>query len=152
MTDGGRKFADLRHDLLDPQADRYEVPLTFAATLRGHGSYETTRFVLRLSPKNHELMDKLEVSAYGDGPIPWEASQAYSTYIHETVHWWQHVGSTSGLLLSLSYFSQLHSTMDELREYLKRFGPIKLLKRYTDEALLDEGWGLRKSSLQKTFQ
>ncbi len=28
MTDGGRKFSELRHDLLDPQADHYEVPLT----------------------------------------------------------------------------------------------------------------------------
>lgn len=151
MTDGGRKFSDLRHDLLDPQADHYEVPLTFAATLRAHGSYETTRFVLRLSPKNHELVDKLEVNAYGDGPIPWEAIQAYSTYIHETIHWWQHVGSTSGLLLSLSYFSQLHSTMDELRECLKRFGPIKSLKRYTDEVLLDEGWEAQEKLAPANF-
>lgn len=151
MTDCGRKFADLRHDLLDPQADHYKVPLTFSATLRGHGSYETTRFVLRLSPKNHELMDKLEANAYGEGPIPWEAVQAYSTYIHETVHWWQHVGSTSGLLLSLSYFSQLHSTMNELQECLERFGPIKSLKRYTDQVLLDEGWDAQEKLAPANF-
>lgn len=134
------KFSDLKHELLDPQDGQYEVPLTFAATLKAHGSYETTRFVLRLSPKNHELIDKLEANAFDDGPVPWEAIQAYSTYIHETIHWWQHVGSTSGLLLSLSYFSQCHSTMEELREVLKKFGPIKPLKRWTDEVLLSEGW------------
>ncbi|WP_208019672.1 hypothetical protein [Candidatus Chlorobium masyuteum] len=85
-------------------------------------------------------MDKIEANAYGNGPVPWEALQAYSTYIHETVHWWQHCGSTSGLLLSLSYFSQCHSTMAELKEVLVKFGPIKSLKRWTDNVLLDEGW------------
>lgn len=105
MTNESIKFSDMKHELLDSQGDQYSVPLTFAATLKAHGSYETTRFVLRLSPKNHELMDKIEAKAFGEGPVPWEAIQSYSTYIHETIHWWQHVGSTSGLLLSLSYFS-----------------------------------------------
>lgn len=151
MTGGSPKFFDLKHDLLDPQGDQFEVPLTFAATLKAHGSYETTRFVLRLSPQNHELMDKIEANAYGDGPVPWEAVQAYSTYIHETVHWWQHVGSTSGLLLSLSYFSQCHSTMGELREVLEKFGPIKSLKRWTDDVLLDEGWAAQEKLAPANF-
>lgn len=133
------KFADLNPDLIDPQGDQYRIPLTFAATLKAHGSYETTRFVLRLSPRNHELMEKIEANAFGEGPIPWEAVQAYSTYIHETIHWWQHVGSTSGLLLSLSYFSQCHSSLEELRDVVATFGPKKSLKSWTDKVLLEEG-------------
>lgn len=138
--DETRKFFDLHHELLNPQTDQAEVPLTFAATTKAHGSYETTRFVLRLSPKNHEWMDKIEANAFDNGPLPWDAIQAYSTYMHETVHWWQHVGSTSGLLLSLSYFSQCHSSIQELQECLEKFGPIKPLKRWTDQVLLSEGW------------
>lgn len=134
------KFADLKPDLIDPQGDQYRIPLTFAATLKAHGSYETTRFVLRLSPRNHELMEQVEAGAFGEGPIPWEAIQAYSTYIHETIHWWQHVGSTSGLLLSLSYFSQCHSSLEELRDVISTFGPKKSLKNWTDKVLLEEGW------------
>ena len=140
MTDSKSKFSDLQHHLLTPREDQFDIPLSFAATTKAHGSYETTRFVLRLSPQNHEWMEKIESNAFGDGPLPWQAIQAYSTYIHETVHWWQHVGSTSGLLLSLSYFSQCHSTMGELRECLENFGPIKPLKRWTDQVLQDEGW------------
>lgn len=151
MTGGSLKFSDLSHELLDPQIDQFQVPLTFSATLSLHGSYETTRFVLRLSPKNHELMDKLEANAYGEGPVPWEAIQAYSTYIHETIHWWQHVGSTSGLLLSLSYFSQCHSTMNELEECLKKFGPVKSLKRFADQVLVDEGWAAQEKLAPANF-
>ena len=151
MTDDTPKFSDLHFDLLNPQDDQSEAPLTFAATTRAHGSYETTRFVLRLSPKNHEWMDKIEANTFGAGPLTWEGIQAYSTYIHETVHWWQHVGSTSGLLLSLSYFSQCHSTMGELRECLKKFGPIKPLKRWTDQVLQDEGWNAQEKLLPANF-
>ncbi len=151
VTNESIKFSDLKHELLDPESDQYNVPLTFAATLEGHGSYETTRFVLRLSPKNHELIDKIEANAFGGGDMPWEATQAYSTYIHETVHWWQHVGSTSGLLLSLSYFSQCHSTMEQLRNVLDKFGPIKSLKRWTDQVLLDEGWAAQEKLAPANF-
>lgn len=138
------QLSDLSHELLDPPQDRDHVPPTFSATLGAHGSYETTRFVLRLSPRNHELVDKLVGGAFGEDSIPWEAIQAYSTYIHETIHWWQHVGSTSGLLLSLSYFSQCHSSIHELRETIQKFGPIKPLKRWTDQVLLKEGWAAQE--------
>ena len=31
------------------------------------------------------------------GAIGFEGFRAYSTYVHETIHWWQHVGTTTGL-------------------------------------------------------
>jgi hypothetical protein len=34
--------------------------------------------------------------------INFDGLQAFSTYLHETIHWWQHVGSTIGLLRSLA--------------------------------------------------
>ena len=116
----------------------FEVP-SFEASLNAHGMYETMRFVLRLSPRNHKLMDSFTFGQRISSEISPEELRAYSTYLHETVHWWQHVGSTSGLLLSLSYLGQSHSTMGFLREVLATFGPKKSLLRWTDKVLLAEG-------------
>jgi hypothetical protein len=30
----------------------------------------------------------------------WDVAQAFSTYLHETIHWWQHVGTSAGLMLT----------------------------------------------------
>ena len=132
---------DLRpdHALLDPVSDVPETAPTFEACLNAHGMYETMRFVLRLSPRNHELMDSLELGQKAVGDVSPEALQAYATYVHETVHWWQHIGSTSGLVLSLSYLAQCHSSLEQLREVLAVFGPKKSLKTWADKVLLQEG-------------
>lgn len=129
----------LDHSLTDPLQDVMSADPSFDAALDVHGKYETMRFVLRLSPRIHELMEGIQTGVYDLGQISPEALQAYSTYIHETVHWWQHVGSTSGLMLSLSYLAQSHSSMTFLRDTLRDFGPIKPLKRWADETLVAEG-------------
>jgi len=139
VGESSRHASELKHELLDSINVEQEAAPTFGACLNAHGMYETTRFVLRLSPRNHELMAMIEANAFELGDIPSEAIQAFSTYIHETVHWWQHVGSTSGLLLSLSYLAQCHSSMKELREVLATIGPKKSLKNYTDQVLRKEG-------------
>lgn len=82
----------IRADLIEPMADTIEAPSEFAAVLNARGLYSTTQFVLRLSPRIHELVDAL-TSRKIDGYDPDELFSAYSTYLHETVHWWQHVGS-----------------------------------------------------------
>lgn len=125
--------------LTDPLHDFIRADPSFEAALDVHGKYETMRFVLSLSPRNHELMEGIETGIYDLGQLSPEALQAYSTYLHETVHWWQHVGSTSGLMLSLSYLAQSHSSMAYLRNTLKKFGPIKPLKRWADETLVAKG-------------
>ena len=139
MPKTSRVISDFQHDLLDSENDQYITAPTFQACLNAHGMYETMRFVLRLSPRNHELMDAIEASMLETGDVSSEAIQAYSTYIHETIHWWQHVGSTSGLLFSLSYLAQSHSNMDELKDVLSTIGAKKSLKTYTDQVLLKEG-------------
>ncbi len=48
--------------------------------------YETMRFVLRLSPRNHELMERIESNEFETSAAPADVVQAYSTYIHETIH------------------------------------------------------------------
>ena len=115
------KFA-LDHDRLASASDDYEAGPTFKACLNVHGMYETMRFVLRLSPRNHELMEIIESNEFDTSSVTADILQAYSTYIHETIHWWQHVGSTSGLMFSLSYLAQCHSSIGELKEVLATFG------------------------------
>lgn len=131
--------AHLDPALLNPMQDTISSDPSFDAALGVHGKYETMRFVLSLSPKNHELLNGIETGLYQLDAVPPDAIQAYSTYLHETVHWWQHVGSTSGLLLSLSYLAQSHSSMTYLRAALQKFGPTKSLKRWADEKLVREG-------------
>lgn len=127
------------HEFLDPAEDVFSGSVNFRAALDVHGMYETMRFVLRLSPRNHELVDSLTTGVHAAEDISGDALQAYSTYLHETVHWWQHVGSSSGLVYSLCYMAQSHSSMAQLRDVISTFGPKKSLKRWTDATLLREG-------------
>lgn len=105
---------------LEPSLD------TFAACLNARGVYESQRFALRLSPLVHTLVDNvIEKSELGGAQFTGEELQAYSTYLHETVHWWQHKGSTSGFIRSVLYPVQTHSNMTELRQILAALGPQK---------------------------
>jgi hypothetical protein len=61
-----------------------------------------------------------------------EDLRAYSTYLHETIHWWQHVGSTVGFLMSLSYPAQAHANSAHLQKLLELVGPKKSIRRLID--------------------
>jgi hypothetical protein len=127
---------DLDLELLDAERGRLEAPSDFAATLNVRGLYNTMQFVLRLSPRIHQLIDSVPNGIYDSGALGPEIIQAYSTYLHETVHWWQHMGSTAGLVLSLSYPGQLHVSLAHLRTVLSEVGPKKSLKRWAEIAAL----------------
>jgi hypothetical protein len=75
--------------------------LTLNACLNSHGLYDPLHFVLRLSPEIHRKIAALQTGIV-TGTIGFEGFRAYSTYVHETIHWWQHIGSVTGLMLSLS--------------------------------------------------
>jgi hypothetical protein len=139
MADSFNTSSNLRHELLDSFDESLKAEPTFASNMNVHGMYETMRFVLRLSPRNHELLEMVPVDGIVLAELPPDAVQAFSTYLHETVHWWQHVGSTSGLVFSLSYLAQCHSSLGELRAILATIGRKKSLKSYTDDVLGREG-------------
>jgi hypothetical protein len=139
MSESFNTSSNLRHDLLDSFDESLKAEPTFASNLNVHGMYETMRFILRLSPRNHELLEMVPMDGIVLTDLPPEAVQAFSTYLHETVHWWQHVGSTSGLVFSLSYLAQCHSSLGELRAVLATIGKKKSLKSYTDDVLRREG-------------
>lgn len=131
---GQRHLQEVRFDLTEPLADTISAPSEFDAVLNARGLYNTKQFVLRLSPRVYELVIALssgDTASYD----PEELFSAYSTYIHETVHWWQHVGSTSGLVLSLCYPAQCTSNMGHLLAFIRHVGAKKSIKKWAENAL-----------------
>jgi hypothetical protein len=121
---------NLNIELLDHFERWSERTPSFGATLKGHGLYDTFRFVLRLSPKIHKTMATLPDGVVVGGRLDFSQLQAFSTFLHETVHWWQHVGSTYGLLLSLSYPTQTQGNYVQLKKLISLVGfqkPIRTL-------------------------
>lgn len=94
------------------------------------GLFDYLRFVVRLRPDMYRL---LVDEAGGTSPIP-EADpatvNAFSTYFHETLHWWQHIGSTTGLMLSFSSPAKAHINRTNLLALLERIGPTKSLRTF----------------------
>ena len=101
-------------------ADR--APPEFHATVEAHGLYNTQQFVLRLSPLIHRKLSELEPGISTNGIIGFDGAQAMSTFLHETMHWWQHIGSTYGFILSLNYPVQSHATHLDLQSLLQQDG------------------------------
>lgn len=125
MTGESLKFDSSLYDPRYPD----ECSDTFAACLNARGVYESTRFALRLSPVVHDLVESaIAKSEAGGTNYTGEELQAYSTYLHETVHWWQHKGSTSGFVRSLLYPVQTHANMSDLHGILQSLGPQKCIQ------------------------
>ncbi|MBD1589866.1 hypothetical protein [Pseudomonas typographi] len=125
---------EIKSALLYSYKSEIKTPDSLAACLNAHGLYNIGQFVLRLSPINHALVDNATTKKAED--ITWDEIQAYSTYIHETVHWWQHIGSTSGLISSMCFPAQTHVNVGHLRDIVKcgEFG--KSLKEWSDDQML----------------
>ena len=104
----------------------------FAATLKGHGLYSTFQFVLRLSPAVHRKLASMPSGIVNSGMIDLEGVQAFSTFLHETMHWWQHVGSTYGLMLSLTYPAQAHANYEHLKNLIASVGFKKSVRKLAD--------------------
>jgi hypothetical protein len=88
--------------------------------------------VLRLSPAVHQKISELRPGIVSSREIGFDGAQAFSTYLHETIHWWQHVGSTYGLMRSLSYPTQAHGNYKHLKDLIAKVGfkkPIRELAK-----------------------
>jgi hypothetical protein len=129
----------LSPSLLDTSRGLLTAPGDFYATLTAHGLYNSRRFVLRLSPEVHRKLSTIPGGFRIATDIDWDTAQAWSTYLHETIHWWQHVGSTVGLLLSLSYPAQALANYNQLLQLLKDIGPKKSLRLYLEGTPKERG-------------
>ena len=99
--------------------------ISFPATFRARGEYMPLAYVLRLSPAVHQVLSTLpEDGIYTSREIGFDRAQAFSTYLHETIHWWQHIGSTYGLMSSLSYPARAHANSSHIKRLIS-LGALK---------------------------
>jgi hypothetical protein len=94
------------------------------------GVYNPMQFVLRLREDVHHVLDTIEPGILIGRTLTPQQNLAFSTYFHETIHWWQHVGSNFGLISSLKYPAQAHINHNLLKSFLASIGPIKSVKKY----------------------
>ena len=94
------------------------------------GSYHPFRFLVRLRQDMYERLEQHPGGTSSGGDLA--LLDAFSTYLHETLHWWQHIGTTTGLLLSLSPPMQSHINYNHLKLALEMIGARKPLIRLTE--------------------
>lgn len=91
------------------------------------GSYNTLDFAVRLRPDLHATLESQPVDPSMRQGESWDVAKAFSTYLHETVHWWQHIGTPAGLMLSFLQPAHAHVNRSRLDEVLVRHGAVKPL-------------------------
>lgn len=64
---------------------------------------------------------------------PLEKIQASSTYIHENIHWWQHIGSNFGYIFSLAYPAFTHISNENLKNAISQGIACKSIKKFDEE-------------------
>jgi len=116
--------------LLYPLDESAALTGNLQSCLNAYGLYSTLHFVLRLSPAIHRTLASTPTGIYTGAQLSFEQVQAFSTYLHESVHWWQHIGSTAGLMLSLSHPVQSHANYTQLKIFLREVGPKKSILRF----------------------
>lgn len=121
---------NLDRSLLATFEEQDDVPVDLHACINSHGLYNRVQFVMRLSPEVHRRLSDLSPQITTYRQVTDEQVQAFSTLLHETVHWWQHIGSTAGLLLSLSNPIQSHMNFTHLKTFLNEFGPKKSIYKF----------------------
>lgn len=66
---------------------------------------------------------------------PTAAQRSYSTHLHETIHYWQSIGSTAGFLLSLGESTATFAALDDLKAAGHRQKPVlDTLDPHTDHS------------------
>lgn len=98
------------------------------ASANVRGLYNPLHFVVRLNPLLNDVLQSGPTGFFKPGEIEFAHWDAFSTYLHETIHWWQHIGSTTGLMLSMAYPAESHVNRDSLLAILNDIGCKKSLK------------------------
>ncbi|WP_233985938.1 hypothetical protein [Pectobacterium versatile] len=118
---------DLKASLLQ-DSNLSECSSIFSNCLNARGLYHPMQFVLSLRYDLHMALEKVSSSTENVDDFDSETIQAMSTFFHETIHWWQHIGSVSGMILSMCYPAQIHLNSSYLKDLLIKKGPIKPIK------------------------
>jgi hypothetical protein len=89
------------------------------------GSYNPMQFVIRFRDDIHKA---LKINS--NHSFNFDRIQAFSTFLHENIHWWQHVGSNIGFISSLSYPVIAHLAHKDLKTLIKRKEQYKSIMDY----------------------
>lgn len=116
--------------LLVEKEEGWTLPPELYSCWNARGLYNPTQFVLRLRPDIQKELESIEPGIKSTGELQFKQIQAFSTYFHETIHWWQHIGSTLGLMLSLIYPAQAHINNRDLIKLIKDIGSVKSISKY----------------------
>jgi len=96
---------------------------------KARGVYNPMQFVLRLREDVHKQLEEINPGV-SSGSISDDQIQAFSTYLHETIHWWQHVGSNFVLISSLKFPAQTHIVHSDLKALLNNTGAFKSIIKF----------------------
>lgn len=83
---GSMWLHDVRKTLTDPESDALSEQGDYAAGQGYRGAYIPTKFYIKLAPRIHQLVDAI-TRRDTDGYDADELILAYSTFLHETIHW-----------------------------------------------------------------
>lgn len=108
--------------------DAWALPSEIHGRAGARGLYNPMQYVVRLHPEIHE--DIAQLQNLGAREMSTEMVVSLSTALHETIHWWQHIGSTLGMVLSLAYPAQAHGNHESLLHLLSAVGPYKSLRAF----------------------
>ncbi|SDQ44582.1 hypothetical protein SAMN04490186_0530 [Pseudomonas grimontii] len=125
------RTVELTRELLDSTT---QDNLKLSACWNSFGLYHQTQYVIRLSYSVHNLVESA-VKKKGED-ITWAEFQAFSTYLHETVHWWQFKGSTIGFIMSMCFPAQAHSNLESLQHLAKSKSAKKPLFDWAEAEML----------------
>lgn len=112
--------------MTDDYYHRYRLPTatTFSNNLfeTTYGLFDPLTFVVRLDEKIQKLIEENHKH-----PIQWSTEELFATVtlLHETIHWWQYIGTTFGLFESLSIASQSSSARQLLQRWSEKYGARK---------------------------
>ena len=121
----------LKHNLL--HGDAVDEGVTgLASCYNAKGQYVPMHFVIRLRRDIHLKLEGAIDDIGVGSDVDFDTLQAFSTYFHETIHWWQHIGSTSGFTLTLSHPTQTHMNSQLLSEFSKTTGLVKSIISYNE--------------------
>ena len=94
----------------------------YSAFLNSRGLYDPFSFILKLNFSVSVTMNNLREKQFDSKEeLSQDELYDFSTYLHETIHWWQHIGSVTGIILSLSPIIQTHSNFSPVKTFLKSF-------------------------------
>src|SRR6266481_2505157 len=98
----------------------------YSAIHRASGLFDRLRFVVRLKREMYEALQNVQPT-YRSNEAPRLVVEAFASYLHETIHWWQHIGTTTGLILSFCSPAKTHINRSKLLALIAEDKPRKAL-------------------------